>query len=265
MVSEISLLGITFHWYGLILGLSVVVWVNVVSWLLSTYLKKQKKSLDESKFFTVLSAVLIGAVVGARIWHVVTDWHLYSGNLSAVFFVWNGGLSIFGALAGGLVVLASRPIQKLLQVPQVVFLDAMVIGLPFAQAIGRWANFVNQELYGKPTDLPWAVPIDPIHRLPGYEAFSLFHPLFLYESIALLLLGSAFWMLHKKYELGRGIFVICYVYFYASWRFGLDFLRIGVSELWGGLSFNQLCMLCVILLVSISLYDKKNRTSSNKK
>ena len=111
----------------------------------------------------------------------------YLSHPLSIFQIWSGGIHIFGAfLFGGVAIWLYAKIRKL---PLLIFLDGVSLGLPLAQAIGRWGNFINQELYGPPTTLPWGLRIDSLHRIPPYNNLSLypesvrFHPLFLYESL----------------------------------------------------------------------------------
>ena len=140
-----------------------------------------------------------------------------------------------------------------------MLLDILAPGLILAQAIGRWGNFVNQELYGAPSDLPWAIPIDPIYRLPGFEQYTHFHPLFLYESLLnlaiagiLLYVGSRF-----KNVLMNGDVFLMYMVGYPMVRFSLEYLRLDVSNV-GGINANQTLM-AVIAVVSIGALIWRHR------
>jgi phosphatidylglycerol:prolipoprotein diacylglycerol transferase len=119
-------------------------------------------------------------------------------------------------------------------------------GLALAQAIGRWGNFFNQELYGPPTNLPWGIYIDPAHRLTGYEQFSRFHPMFLYESIWNLFNFFLLLFLHQQYEkkLLPGDLLYVYLIVYPVGRFLLEFIRVDPS-LVGNVNVNQISMACI--------------------
>ena len=123
-------------------------------------------------------------LVGGRLYHVITDWHLYFGegqNPVTALYVWRGGLGIWGAIAWvPLGVDHRRPSPARIRLLPV--LDAHGPGVLVAQALGRWGNWFNQELFGRPTDLPWALEIDAAHRPTGYLDEATFHPTFLYES-----------------------------------------------------------------------------------
>ena len=126
---------------------------------------------------------VIAGVIGARIYHVATDWQLFEGDWWRVFAIWQGGLGIPGGMLAG--VLVGTWAGKRRGIPLGPGLNAVAPSLPLAQAIGRWGNYFNQELYGRPTTLPWALEIDAQH-LPSngqYPSGTTFHPTFLYESM----------------------------------------------------------------------------------
>jgi phosphatidylglycerol:prolipoprotein diacylglycerol transferase len=142
-------------------------------------------------------------------------------------------------------------------------LDYAAPGVPLAQAIGRWGNFVNQELYGPPSDLPWAIPIRPENRMAGYESFERFHPLFLYESIwNLALAGVLYWIWRKHRDRFRppDLFLL-YLVGYAVGRFVLEFLRLDYVPAFG-LNLNQALMLLLALVSSAVVIVRQRRTQS---
>lgn len=240
------------HAYGLVLGLA-----GIVGWLItSKYARKLDVSEMELQQYAV--AAVVGGVLGARIWHVATDWWLYAGNWWQTLALWRGGLSIFGGMAGGVTgvfawwIVGKRAGKRTALWP---VLDCAALGLPFAQAIGRLANYVNYELYGLPTGKNWGIFIPLERRLPGFELVALYHPLFLYEAIALLIFGSVSWwcVARRPTLLGTGWVAVWYMLFYLSLRFVLDFWRIGVPEVLWGLSANQLICLAGVLVAAFLL------------
>jgi len=136
-----------------------------------------------------------------------------------------------------------------------MMLDAAAPGVALAQAIGRWGNFVNQELYGPPTTLPWGIAIDPAFRLGGYESFERFHPLFLYESIWNLLSAAALYWLWRNHRqrLHSGDVFIAYLVAYSMGRFLLEFIRLDFVPLFG-INFNQVVMALVAVGAGLALY-----------
>jgi phosphatidylglycerol:prolipoprotein diacylglycerol transferase len=129
-----------------------------------------------------------------------------------------------------------------------VWADIVAPALPLGQAIGRWGNFVNQELYGRPTDLPWAIQIDPQYRLPEYQQFTHYHPLFLYESLWNFANVAFILWLGRRYpdRLKPGDLFLVYLISYPTVRFLLEFLRLDPSQV-GGLNINQVAMAVVAL------------------
>ena len=184
--------------YGLMIALGVVAAV----WLFGRRLEERHiGTRDDANAIGVWGVV--AGVIGARLYHVLTDWHRFEGNWFDVVKVWEGGLGIPGGMLAG--VLAGVYVGHRRGIPIGPGLNAVAPSLPLAQAIGRWGNYFNQELYGRPTDLPWALEIDDEH-LPAtgqYPSGTTFHPTFLYESLWNLgLVGLILW-LDKRVQVGR--------------------------------------------------------------
>jgi len=240
-----------FHFYGFIVGTA-----TIVGYLLAKK-KAIKSGIEEKIFFKNFFYIFLAGVFGARAWHVFTDLYLYKENLIQVLYIWNGGLSILGAVFGGLVALYFlEKDKKRLR----IYLDSIVFGLPIAQAIGRWANFVNQELYGLPTNLPWKIFIDYQNRVAGFDKFSYFHPLFLYEGILVVVafLIMSYLLKKKIWKVGGGRFFTFYLLYYGIIRFFLDFLRIDRIN-WYGLGTNQWVIISLEFLFIIYWIVKKCR------
>ncbi len=174
-------------------------------------------------------------IVGGRIYHVITDNQLYfreGRDPWQALQIWEGGLGIWGAIAMG--ALGVWIACRRRGVPFAAMADAMAPGILFAQAIGRVGNWFNQELFGRPTDLPWGLEIDPTHRPEGYADFTTFHPTFLYE--ALWAVGVAFLLLwlDKRYTIGYGRLFALYVAGYTLGRGFWEYLRIdSANEIFG--------------------------------
>jgi phosphatidylglycerol:prolipoprotein diacylglycerol transferase len=244
---------IAVHWYGIL----IVVGILAATYL-STLLAKLRGKDPEFVWDALTWCVLLG-IVGARLYHVVTvtpsmgvgRWY-YFENPAKIFALWEGGLGIYGAVAGGLLglyIVVRRADENLLE-----WTDIIVPGLVLAQAIGRWGNFVNQELYGRPTDLPWAIYIDPQYRLPGYEMYERFHPTFLYESVwnvaTCLVLVYLTWRYRDK--LITGLTTAIYFISYSTIRFLLEFIRLDSAAI-GAVPIAQIVALCVIVASSVFL------------
>lgn len=244
-----------FHWYGFIVGLATLI----------AFLLAEKKALfvgiSERIFSLVFFWTLFGGIIGARAWHVWTDFYLYRESLLDIFYIWQGGLSILGAILGGFIGLYFFLFfsKKLKRVN--LFLDSFIFGLPVAQAIGRVANAINQELYGLPTELPWRIFISPEKRIAGFEQFSYFHPLFLYEGLMVIIgwLILVFFEKTKRWQLGSGKFFLWYLIYYGIIRFFLDFLRIDRSSVYFGLGVNQWSILFIELFLIYIWFRKSNK------
>ena len=185
-------------------------------------------------------------IVGGRIYHVVTDPELYftaGRNPWNAFKIWDGGLGIWGAvLLGGVGALIGA---RRAGVPLPPLADAIAPGIAVAQAIGRWGNWFNQELFGRPTTLPWGLSIDPAHRPPGYGAFATFHPTFLYESLWCLGVAALVIWADRRFTLGHGRAFALYVAAYTVGRGWIESLRIDTANHFLGLRLNDWTSLVV--------------------
>ena len=144
--------------------------------------------------------IVIGGVVGARLYHVATDWEKFEGDWLRVLEIWHGGLSIWGVIVGGAIavfVVAPREAPRRAAACATRSSRASCV----AQAIGRWGNWFNQELFGEPTTLPWGLEIDPAHRPPGFAEATTFHPTFLYESLYCLALAAVLLWVERRWRL----------------------------------------------------------------
>lgn len=184
-----------------------------------------------------LIIVLILGVIGARLYHVLTPSPSmqavginsaldYFRNPYQLINIRNGGLGIFGAILGGLLGLWIYCRRN--RLPLLAWADLAVVGMALGQAIGRWGNYFNQELYGRPTGAPWAITIDPMHRLPDFAQFDHFHPAFLYESIwSLLTFCLLVWLVRRRYSrLLPGEVLAVYLVAYAIGRSLLELVRL---------------------------------------
>jgi prolipoprotein diacylglyceryl transferase len=198
-----------------------------------------------------LVAVPFG-IVGARIYHVITDYQLYFGpgrEPIRALYIWQGGLGIWGGVALGAV--GAYLVARRRKVRFWALGDALAPGLLVAQAIGRLGNYFNQELYGRPTTVPWAVQIDPEHRVPGYEQYATFHPTFLYELIWNLLSAAVLVFLDRRYQLGHGKVFTLYVMFYTAGRTWIEWLRIDAANHIGEFRINNYVSVLVFLAASL--------------
>ncbi len=241
-------------------ALIILAGAMVAAWLATQEAKRRGK--DPEMVWDMLPWLLIGGIIGARLWHVLTPsssnaamgltTQYYFQNPLEILKIWKGGLGIFGGIIGGAIALAiycRAQKQNFFE-----WTDIIAPGLLIAQAIGRWGNFVNQEVYGPPSDLPWAIYIDPAHRLPGFETVERYHPLFLYESLLTLLGGLLLLYIARKYKekLFTGDLFLMYLVYYPLVRFGLEFIRLDPSAV-GTININQTVMLIVGILALLIL------------
>lgn len=189
---------------------------------------------------TVLVLAIPCGIVGARLYHVVTDYELYFGpgrHPVDALKIWNGGLGVWGAVAGG--ALGAYLVARRRGVRFPALLDACAPGLLVAQAIGRLGNWFNSELFGRPTTLPWALEIAPQFRPSGYGEFATFHPTFLYELLWNLAMAAVLVALDRRFRLGHGKVFALYVMLYSLGRFWIEALRIDTVNRIGGFRLNN--------------------------
>ncbi len=235
--------------YGLMIALGVIAGV----WLFGRRLEEKGIGTREDANAIALWGVIAG-VIGARLYHVLTDWERYQDNLGDIVKVWEGGLGIPGGMLAGLLV--GGYVAHKRGIPLGAGLNAVAPALPLAQAIGRWGNYFNQELYGRPTDLPWALEID---EAPGYPPGTTFHPTFLYESLwNFALCGLLLWI-DRRYRPAGGRLLAMYVLGYGVGRFWIEGLRIDPADELGGLRWNQWVSIALIVGGGLYLVATRNK------
>jgi phosphatidylglycerol---prolipoprotein diacylglyceryl transferase len=256
------------YFYSLLIiaGVLAAVWLSII--------EAKRRKLDPELVWDMVPWLLIAGIIGARLWHVFTP--SASMGITASYYFQHpleilatrkGGLGIPGAVIGGALGLFLYCLKK--KEKFVTWADIIVPGLALAQAVGRWGNFFNQELYGGPTSLPWKIFIDQAHRLPEYANVAYYHPMFLYECLwnlfnmfLLLYLGRRF-----TKELLSGDLFLIYIIVYSIGRFTLEFMRLDPSFI-GGVNANQVTMVTAAVGSSIWLlvrHLKKGKKESVKK
>ncbi|WP_346069552.1 prolipoprotein diacylglyceryl transferase [Streptomyces cheonanensis] len=234
--SEVHLGPLPLRGYALciIIGVFVAIWLGGKRWV-------ARGGQPGTVADIAVWAVPFG-LIGARLYHVITDYQLYFGDgrdpVNA-FKIWDGGIGIWGAIAGGAV--GAWIACRRRGIPLPAFADAVAPGIAFAQAIGRWGNWFNQELYGKPTDLPWALEIDN-----GIDSGT-FHPTFLYESLWCVGVGVLVIWADRRFKLGHGRAFALYVAAYTAGRFWTEYLRIDEAHEVLGLRLNNWTSIVVFL------------------
>lgn len=255
---------IAVRWYGLLMVSAIFIGAQVASRQVA------RRGQDPDDFWDMLIWVVVPGFIGARLYYVFiqsprTDQGIgyYLANPVEILKIWGGGIHIFGGFVFGLIALWL--FTKLRHLPPLVFMDAIALALPLGQAIGRWGNFINQELYGPPTTAPFGLRIDPIHRIPPYNDLVLypdstrFHALFLYESVWNALGFALIFWISRRFEkqLKDGDLLLLYLIWYPLGRFFIEFLRTD-SWFFPGTPFNVVHILSAIaiLLSAVVLYRR---------
>lgn len=237
------------RFYGIILMLGAV----AGGWLATLEVKRRGR--DPEMVWDLLVYAIIGGVIGARLWHIFTPppssieqgftTQYYLTHPLDALAIWKGGLGIPGTIIGGLIALWIY-VRRNKTFSFLEWTDIAAPSLALGQAIGRWGNFFNQELYGAPTNLPWRIFIDPAHRLPEFQSVAYYHPLFAYESLLNLANMLLLLWIMRRYagRLLRGDVFNVYLIVYPLIRFSLDFLRLDASRIMS-ININQTVMAVV--------------------
>ena len=243
------------HMYGLMIAVGVLVAAKVGK---VRYIRKGGPDLpDEERhergvaFDSIAFWAVVGGIIGARLYHVVTDYQLFEGHPERILQIWKGGLGIWGAVLGG--ALAAWVVARRHKLVFLDIADSIVPGLAFAQAIGRWGNWFNQELFGGPSTLPWAVEIDAAHRPHDYAQYSTFQPTFLYESLWCVALGFVLIWVDKRFKLARGQLFALYAAGYTAFRFVMEEMRIDPAHTIGPLRVNAWVSI-VVFVISVTIF-----------
>ncbi len=243
---------LTIYWYGLFLVLGIIAAMVVTSYFW------QKEGLQKDQFYDLTFWLIISGLLGARIYEWFLNYSYYFSHLSELFKVWHGGLAIHGGLIGATIVLLI--FSKKYQINFSKLAALIVPGLALGQAVGRFGNYFNQELFGIPSTLPWSIFISPINRPIEYLNTNYFHPTFFYESLACFVLFLILFVL-KKYQKNKDDQIIgIYILAYGAIRFFLEYLRIDPTPEILSLRFPQLISLLMFFIGSLFLlknYQKK--------
>ena len=237
-----TLFGKEVYWYGILIGVAIILAVVICSF----YAKKKGVNPDY-----VLDIALVGtpvAVVFARIYYCIFSWEKYAENPIEVFYIWNGGIAIYGAVIGAVV--AAYVYCRVKKLKWREMFDICIPGVILGQAIGRWGNFVNREAFGTETNLPWRMELHSI----GGTVLNV-HPTFLYESLwnfaGFFLLS---WLLNHKKNDGEVFF--SYFVWYGVGRFFIEGLRTD-SLYWGPFRFSQVFAVLTAVLGIVALFMLK--------
>lgn len=256
---------VNIYWYGFFILLAVLAAITV-----SLYLAKLHQ-VKADIMINLAFWLIVSGLAGARLYAAFLELPYFLTNPLDIFKVWQGGLAIHGAIIGGLVALWRFTKKNNLNFLE---LTAIIItALPLGQAIGRWGNYFNQELFGYPTNLPWGIPIALANRPLSYLNAQYFHPTFLYELLGNFLIFIILFVAHyltiKKNKINNFshfLLITSYFLFYSTLRFSLEFIRLDPTPILFGLRFPQLISLFIIFL-SLSYFVwlkiKKNKALDN--
>ena len=253
---ELGPLTVRFYALCILAGIAVGTWLTVRR-------LRARGGTSAQALDIVVWAVPFG-IVGGRLYHVITDNQLYFGpgkDPWGALRIWEGGLGIWGAVALGLVGAAIG--ARRTGVPFAAFVDAAAPGLLLAQALGRWGNWFNNEIYGAPTDLPWKLQIHAMNLATGQavttpegtpEVIGYFQPTFLYESLWCLAAAALLIFLDRKYKLGAGAVFSLYIVFYTAGRFAFELLRSDYANTILGLRINT-WVAGLVLIAGLALFQ----------
>jgi len=227
------------HAYGLMLALGVLAAAKVAEG------RWAHRGNDAADIGAIAVPVVVAGVIGARVYHLFTGYDWSTGGLIGTVQIWRGGLSIWGAVLGGLLALVFVARRRHLDL--VALMDAIAPAVLIGQDIGRFGNYFNQELFGRPTTLPWGLEIDLVHRPAGYSKYATFHPTFLYESLWCLLVFGIIVFAERRVGLRKGQAFAMYVCLYTLGRTEFEALRIDKATRVFGIRFNLLlsAALCI--------------------
>ena len=248
-ISDFHLGPIRFTFYGILIALGVL-----IAWSV-TRRRFAARGGDPVVAERIVIRMLVFGFLGARVAYVSTHISRFEGEWWKVIAIWEGGLALFGGLTAGAIAMwfyARRWRADLAD-----FLDAAAPAVPLAQAVGRWGNYFNQELFGTPSDLPWAIEIDPRNRPAAYPDAEAFHPTFLYESLWNLALAGLIIWIGNRFASMRGRLIGVYFVGYGLIRFLLELIRTDTTFRFLGLSRNGWVSAGVILLGAVVIYWKQ--------
>ena len=251
---------LTIHFYALCIIAGIVIAV----WLGDKRFKTHGENLENVVADVAIWAVPFG-IIGGRMYHVISspsDYFGKNGDPIDAFKIWQGGLGIWGAISVGAFAayFAYKKEQKKKDLPAFgYFLDALAPGILLAQAIGRLGNWFNAELFGRPTDLPWALEIPQSKRPSNYEAFETFHPTFLYELMWCTLIATVLILVRKK--LAPGQIFSAYVALYSAGRLLIEIIRIDEANTIAGVRVN-VWVSAIVATLALLNYLRLGRSSA---
>lgn len=246
-----SIFGVNIYYYGVIMALAICVGVLIADWAANRYLGLKKETIIDLAPYLIIFGIL-----GARLYYCVMNYDFYLRFPTEIIAIRHGGISIHGALLGGAFGLWIFSLRH--KISALKLADACAIGLPIAQAIGRWGNFFNSEAFGLPTNLPWKLFIAPQYRPIPYQDVEYFHPTFLYESILnVFIFLILFWFLKSGKIKKEGNIALIYLILYSVVRIFVESLRLDSVRYIYGIPVAIFVSVCIIIVASIVLWKRK--------
>lgn len=239
-IKSFSIGPLEIHFYGLIVGLAIIAGYYLAQ------IRAKKYGIQEAYLDKLIIWFIPTALIGARIWSVGVNINYYSQNPLKIFAFWQGGIGILGAITASVLVLRYR--SKKDKIPIYNLTDLLAPSLALGQAIGRWGNYFNQELFGSPTTLPWGLYIEEIYRPQQWKQFSTFHPAFLYESILNALTLTLLLVISRVKYIPSGTITAFYLICYGATRILIELIRVNPDQ---NSQFGNIRLASIISLVFI--------------
>lgn len=252
-VNSLSIGPLELRAYGLMIALGAL---TAVAW---SRRRQAARGGDPEDMSTIALWAVPAGLVGSRLYHVATDWRSFQGRWEDVPALWQGGLGIPGGLMAG--VMVGVLVARRRGLSMAGAMDVMVPTIPVAQAIGRWGNWFNQEVFGRPTDLPWALEIDAVHRPSGYSEAATFHPTFLYEGLWNVALAVFLVRIERRGVLRPGYLVGLWVFGYGLGRLWVEALRVDQASLIVGVRVNTWMALVAIVAGAVVTWTGRTAKS----
>lgn len=237
---------ISIHWYGVFIAAGILAGTFLAARLAQAY------QIDPEKMYDVALYAALGGLIGARAYAVFLEFSYYVAHPFEIIAVWHGGLAIHGGIIGALFALIIY--CKIKSMPFWRVIDVAAPALALGQAIGRFGNYFNQEIFGTPTDLPWGIPIAPENRPAMYSSFTYFHPTFLYESI-LNIANLTVLLVLRRYLKQPGAIFFVYLINYAIIRILMEQLRTDVAPEFFGIRVPVLVSLVMIVISVAAIFS----------
>ena len=253
----ISIGNIDIHWYGIIMSLSILFGLFTVLFIKNKFFKE----IENDTIFDISFLLIIAGILSARLYYVLVDFSYFIKHPSEILAIWNGGISIQGAIIGCTIAFYLHAKEQNLNFFR--YADLLCFGLITGQILGRWGNFFNSEAFGTPTDLPWKLYIPYSDRPIEYKMNEYFHPTFLYESIcSIIIFITLFIILSKFKSIKNGTIFLLYICLYSLVRIFIESIRIDSILNIGTIPIAQITSGILILISIISLHNLYSKDKS---